>query len=84
MKHVPSYLMPRIAPVDAAGNLLEQNEAGGDATTSTSTSGTGKTGYVPFRKNGKPRDAKGKGKHRGGAKKGGSKRGDPLKTFKRK
>jgi ATP-dependent RNA helicase DDX56/DBP9 len=66
MKHVPKYLLPRIAAVPD---------------TESEDKGT-KAGFVPFKKNagrGGPR-GRGRGRGRGGAGRGG-KKSDPLKKF---
>lgn len=70
MKHVPKYLLPRVAPVSG--------EEEGDSTTSNSTKP--KVGFVPFRKPSSRRHGRG-GKSRGGASSGGRKKSDPLKIF---
>ena len=79
MKHVPKYLLPRIAPVPGAaavgeGDGAPAQSAGGDA------------GFVPFNKNGargrgRGRGRGGRGAHRGGGGRGGRKKADPLKKF---
>lgn len=78
MKHVPSYLMPRIAPVGGASS--SNADAGSDGT-QTKSDGTSSK-FVPFRKNNARGGKSARGKGRGG-KTGGSRK-DPLKTFKRK
>lgn len=89
MKHVPSYLMPRIAPVggtSAQENAANAAQAGqSDATAGAAASGTDSK-YVPYRKNGGRDGAKGGrgGKAGRGGKGGSSKRSDPLKSFRRK
>ncbi|KAF8967708.1 P-loop containing nucleoside triphosphate hydrolase protein [Flammula alnicola] len=70
MKHVPQYLLPRIAPV-SGGN------ADGSETTTTKA-------FVPFKK--EPARGKGRGRGRGGrgggnSGRGGKKKSDPLKKF---
>ncbi|KAJ7066146.1 P-loop containing nucleoside triphosphate hydrolase protein [Mycena amicta] len=72
MKHVPKYLLPRIAPVAGMGGETEREEKVG-----------GKKGFVPFRKDGMNR---GRGRGRGGStagrgRGGGKKKSDPLKKF---
>ncbi|KAL0955293.1 hypothetical protein HGRIS_004182 [Hohenbuehelia grisea] len=72
MKHVPKYLLPRIAPVqdDTAPTAPEGKEA---AT---------KHGFVPFRK--ETSRGRGRGRGRGGksgGSRGGKRKGDPLKKF---
>ncbi|KAI0917991.1 hypothetical protein AcW1_006982 [Taiwanofungus camphoratus] len=74
MKHVPKYLLPRIAPV--AGG-----EGGGDT---DSQGGGGEVGFVPFNKRGGRGRGRGRGQGRGG--RGafggrGKKKSDPLKKF---
>ncbi|KDQ18941.1 hypothetical protein BOTBODRAFT_28422 [Botryobasidium botryosum FD-172 SS1] len=66
MKHVPGYLLPRIAPVT--------DEA------STESGLKDKVGFVPFKKDGA---RAGRGRGRGGSnnRRGGRKKGDPLKKF---
>ncbi|KAJ7289236.1 P-loop containing nucleoside triphosphate hydrolase protein [Mycena rebaudengoi] len=72
MKHVPKYLLPRIAPV-----------SGGDAE-APSGGGARKPGFVPFKKDGGRGGARGRGRGRGGsAGRGGRKKSDPLKKFSR-
>nr|GAT59545.1 predicted protein [Mycena chlorophos] len=67
MKHVPKYLLPRIAPV--AGEEREEKVGG-------------KNGFVPFRKDSMSR-GRGRGRGRGGSAGGGRgrKKSDPLKKF---
>jgi ATP-dependent RNA helicase DDX56/DBP9 len=66
MKHVPKYLLPRIAPV--AG--MEVEEVSKD-----------KVGFVPFRKGGaRGRGSRGRGRGGGGSR-GGKRKSDPLKKF---
>lgn len=72
MKHVPKYLLPRIAPVSGGDN------AGYDDETSKPK------GFVPFKKDsargrGRGRGRGGRGGHTGG--RGGKKKSDPLKKF---
>lgn len=72
MKHVPQYLMPRIAAVQGAAN--------DEATAAPSK------GFVPFKKDSSSR-GKGRGRGRGGrgggnSGRGGKKKSDPLKKFK--
>lgn len=72
MKHVPKYLLPRIAPVP-----------GGDGGVEETTASAHPGGFVPFKKN----DGRGKGRGRGRGGRGGSggrggkKKSDPLKKF---
>ncbi|KAJ7186685.1 DEAD-domain-containing protein [Mycena filopes] len=75
MKHVPKYLLPRIAPV--SGGEVEAPTGGG-----------AKPGFVPFKKDGGARGgARGRGRGRGGrggvGGRGGKKKSDPLKKFSR-
>lgn len=88
MKHVPSYLMPRIAPVGGSSAATD-----GDAPAQSSMqplNGAGPSSkYVPFHKNGqkggKRRDGKnGKTRSSASARGKSSSRKDPLKSFKRK
>ncbi|KAJ6582054.1 P-loop containing nucleoside triphosphate hydrolase protein [Mycena capillaripes] len=75
MKHVPKYLLPRIAPV-----------SGGEADVAAGT-GEKKPGFVPFKKEGARGGARGRGRGRGGrggaGGRGGKKKSDPLKKFSR-
>ena len=69
MKHVPKYLLPRIAPVSGSGD-----NAGYEDETSKPK------GFVPFKKD----SARGRGRGRGRAGRGGrggKKKSDPLKKF---
>ncbi|TEB36730.1 ATP-dependent RNA helicase dbp9 [Coprinellus micaceus] len=72
MKHVPKYLMPRIAPVEGQ----ESPAAAGSQASK---------GFVPFRKDHSSRGGKGhrgRGGGRGGrGGRGGKKKSDPLKKF---
>lgn len=82
MKHVPSYLMPRIAPVGGA-TLADGTPAGeglvnGEGSSGGSTNLSGK--YIPYRKT----TSNNKRGGRGGKSSKSGKRGDPLKSFKRK
>jgi len=73
MKHVPKYLLPRIAPVSGA----EVAEG--------STAGESSEGFVPFNKNGARGRGRGRGRGgrggRGGPAGRGRKKADPLKKF---
>lgn len=75
MKHVPKYLLPRIAPV--AGNDDPH------ATPTEGGSGEKATGFVPFRKDvrGRGRGRGGRGGRGAGGGRGGKKKADPLKKF---
>ncbi|KAF7983361.1 hypothetical protein HWV62_22343 [Athelia sp. TMB] len=72
MKHVPKYLLPRIAPVP-----------GGEGATEEVTPSAHPGGFVPFKKT----DGRGRGRGRGrggrggGGGRGGKKKSDPLKKF---
>lgn len=69
MKHVPKYLLPRIAPVPGA-------EAAGEEDKQKS--------FVPFKKDSVRGKSRGRGRGgRGGASsgRGGKKKSDPLKKF---
>lgn len=72
MKHVPKYLLPRIAPVvnaEMEGTEVESSQK--------------PVGFVPFKKD----NARGRGRGRGrggrggGGSRGGKKKSDPLKKF---
>ncbi|KAJ7766488.1 ATP-dependent RNA helicase dbp9 [Mycena maculata] len=76
MKHVPKYLLPRIAPVAGTGGDIELPAGGG----------VGKAGFVPFNK--ELGGARGRGRGRGRGRRGGAggrggKKSDPLKKFAR-
>ncbi|KAJ7653306.1 P-loop containing nucleoside triphosphate hydrolase protein [Mycena polygramma] len=75
MKHVPKYLLPRIAPV--SGGEPDAAAGGGGAREK-------KPGFVPFKKEGATRGGA-RGRGRGGARggRGGKKKSDPLKKFSR-
>ncbi|TFK74960.1 DEAD-domain-containing protein [Pluteus cervinus] len=79
MKHVPKYLLPRIAPVDTGISGVQQEQS------STSTSQPEKPGFVAFRNEKKNRGGKPHGRGRGGkfgtGGRGGKKKSDPLKKF---
>lgn len=81
MKHVPKYLLPRIAPV-VDNELAQSGDAAKEALSGVSNSGA-KASFVPFRKqqrkNTKGRNSKTVGRF--GARKGGKKISDPLKKF---
>lgn len=81
MKHVPSYLMPRIAPVGGAttaDGTPQLDAINGTQNGSSNGSNLGGT-YIPYRKNNsKQRNGK------GGRFARSSKKNDPLKSFKRK
>jgi ATP-dependent RNA helicase DDX56/DBP9 len=82
MKHVPSYLMPRIAPV--GGATLADGTAGGADGSAVNGTGAGSSSnlsnkYIPYKKTNNKNNNK-----RGGKKTRSGKRGDPLKSFKRK
>ncbi|KAH0836529.1 ATP-dependent RNA helicase dbp9 [Lanmaoa asiatica] len=70
MKHVPKYLLPRMAPV--VGTQQE------DPTKSNSS--RPRAGFAPFRKSSSRRRGRGGG-GRGGASSGTRKKSDPLKIF---
>ncbi|KAI0316010.1 DEAD-domain-containing protein [Amylostereum chailletii] len=73
MKHVPKYLLPRIAPVQGTAPVpLEGAEGGGGQD----------VGFVPFTKGrGRGRGRGRGGKFGGGGGRGGKKKSDPLKKF---
>ncbi|KAG5636782.1 hypothetical protein H0H81_006896 [Sphagnurus paluster] len=68
MKHVPKYMLPKIAPVPGSGADAQPE--------------TGKAGFVPFKKSNNAR-GRGRGRGRGGSSggRGGKKKSDPLKKF---
>ncbi|KAJ6515599.1 ATP-dependent RNA helicase dbp9 [Mycena sanguinolenta] len=70
MKHVPKYLLPRIAPVSGG----EAEPAGGAER---------KVGFVPFRKESARGRGRGRGGRGGAGGRGGKKKSDPLKIFSR-
>ncbi|KAK0457643.1 P-loop containing nucleoside triphosphate hydrolase protein [Desarmillaria tabescens] len=68
MKHVPKYLLPRVAPVNGT--------AEGETTADKSV------GFVGFKKNNRDGSRhRGRGRGRGGGGRGGRKKSDPLKKF---
>lgn len=76
MKHVPKYLLPRIAPVSTIGDGVvvpeQPNEEKGK-----------EVGFVPFKKDnvrGRGR-GRGRGGRGGNSTRGGRKKSDPLKKF---
>ena len=72
MKHVPKYLLPRIAPVSMSG------------TESVDTGAEKGVGFVPFKKHHNVRGrTRGRGQGRGGGSnsRGSKKKSDPLKKF---
>ena len=79
MKHVPKYLLPRIAPVSVGGGGGGDNNAGYDDEANK------QEGFVPFKKRdsargrGRGRGRGGRGRNSGG--RGGKKKSDPLKKF---
>lgn len=85
MKHVPKYLLPRVAVVPASATA---GDVAAVPATAPAQGGEGETGFVPFTKGG----ARGRGRGRGrggrggrggggGAGRGGKKKSDPLKKF---
>lgn len=72
MKHVPKYLLPRIAPVSGGG---DNNNAGYDDESSKPE------GFVPFKKNSARGRGRGRGRGRNAGGRGGKKKSDPLKKF---
>lgn len=84
MKHVPKYLLPRIAAVPTPGATgdVAAVPAAGDAAAKTHGR-EGDNGFVPFTKGGAR--GRGRGRGRGGrggsAGRGGKKKSDPLKKF---
>ncbi|KAJ7791648.1 P-loop containing nucleoside triphosphate hydrolase protein [Mycena olivaceomarginata] len=71
MKHVPKYLLPRIAPV--SGGDVEVAPGGAER----------KPGFVPFKKEGARGRGRGRGGRGGAGGRGGKKKSDPLKKFSR-
>jgi ATP-dependent RNA helicase DDX56/DBP9 len=73
MKHVPKYLLPRIAPVSVSGT--ESVDMGAEKA----------AGFVPFKKNNNVRGrtrGRGRGGRGGGSSgRGSKKKSDPLKKF---
>ncbi|EIM86616.1 DEAD-domain-containing protein [Stereum hirsutum FP-91666 SS1] len=85
MKHVPKYLLPRVAVVPASATA---GDVAAVPATAPAQGGEGEAGFVPFTKGG----ARGRGRGRGrggrggrggggGAGRGGKKKSDPLKKF---
>jgi ATP-dependent RNA helicase DDX56/DBP9 len=72
MKHVPKYLLPRIAPVVSGGG--DNNNTGYDETSKPE-------GFVPFKKNSARDRGRGRGRGRNTGGRGGKKKSDPLKKF---
>ncbi|KAH7922319.1 DEAD-domain-containing protein [Leucogyrophana mollusca] len=68
MKHVPKYLLPRIAPVPGV-------DVGGDVPQEP------KVGFVPFKKTSVRGRGRGRGGRGGLGGRGGKKKSDPLKKF---
>lgn len=70
MKHVPKYLLPKIAPVSVPGT--ESVDMGAEKG----------VGFVPFKKNNVRGRIRGRGQGgRGGSSRGSKKKSDPLKKF---
>lgn len=91
MKHVPSYLMPRIAPVggtSAQESAAQAEQMDGDPSAGAASANGTDSKYVPYKKHGANQRGAGARGGRGGKAgrggRGGSKRSDPLKSFKRK
>ena len=78
LKHVPSYLMPRIATVGAP---VAATGAGDDESTSKPAA-LGPIGFHSDKRGSGRGRGHGRGRGRGGSAAGGSRRSDPLKTFK--
>ena len=81
MKHIPKYLLPRIAPVPGSGA-----HSGAAGEEKALPSAPGDVGFVPFNKYGSRGRGRGHGRGRGGrgsssVGRGGRKRSDPLKKF---
>ncbi|EAU90170.1 ATP-dependent RNA helicase dbp9 [Coprinopsis cinerea okayama7 len=68
MKHIPKYLLPRIAPAV-------------NAEASSGAEGTESKGFVPFKKNTSNNRGRGRGRGRGGSAGRGRRKNDPLKKF---
>ena len=66
MKHVPKYLMPKVAAAAATVAGTEKAEA---------------AAFVPFSKGRGRGRGRGRGKFGGGGGRGGKKKNDPLKKF---
>lgn len=80
MKHIPKYLLPRIAPVPGSVGAEGAAEGGGIP------SSDGDVGFVSFNKHGARGRGRGRGRGkgrggRGGGGRGGRKKSDPLKNF---
>ncbi|KAI0796043.1 P-loop containing nucleoside triphosphate hydrolase protein [Abortiporus biennis] len=74
MKHVPKYLLPRIAPVPGSSDGVD---GGG-----TSGPGSEDVGFVPFKKSGRGGTrGRGRGGRGGSGGRGGKRKSDPLKKF---
>ncbi|KZV66309.1 DEAD-domain-containing protein [Peniophora sp. CONT] len=71
MKHIPKYLLPRVASVQTAQAAQGDQDA--------SSAGPKEVGFVPFTKRGRGR-GRGRGGKSGGGGRGG-KKSDPLKKF---
>ncbi|KAJ8518549.1 hypothetical protein ONZ45_g4381 [Pleurotus djamor] len=73
MKHVPKYLLPRIAPVSTDGvDATDDSNANADKS---------KPGFVPFRKEASRGRGRGRGGKMRGGSRGGKKKSDPLRKF---
>lgn len=80
MKHIPKYLLPRIAPVPGSVGAEGAAEGGGIP------SSDGDVGFVSFNKHGARGRGRGRGRGkgrggRGGGGRGGRKKSDPLKNL---
>ncbi|KAJ8495296.1 hypothetical protein ONZ45_g12923 [Pleurotus djamor] len=73
MKHVPKYLLPRIAPVSTDG-VDATDDSNGNADKS-------KPGFVPFRKEASRGRGRGRGGKMRGGSRGGKKKSDPLRNL---
>lgn len=72
MKHIPKYLLPRVAAVTQDGEVPQPGEGAG--------AGGESKGFVPFKKHSVR--GRGRGRGRGGSSAGrGRRKNDPLKKF---
>lgn len=81
MKHVPKYLVPRIAAVPTTA---EDGATVADVTAGTVEAGSKDVGFVPFRKqnqSSKRGGARGGRGGRGGSRGGRGRKNDPLRKF---
>jgi ATP-dependent RNA helicase DDX56/DBP9 len=72
MKHIPKYLLPRVAAVNQDGEVAQPERVAGE--------GVDSKGFVPFKKHSVR--GRGRGRGRGGSSAGrGRRKNDPLKKF---